>query len=155
MKRVLSVVVLAVATSGLCVTSAAAAPPEPAFPDGEVGVCGYPMRLDFTGKAKFIEHGGRAIPVAPGQKVTVTNLETDESVPYTIPGPVLDQFRPGGSKISGAVGRNLMFTSELGMLLTLRNVRSTVREDPTAPEGFAITVNSRKGRVTDVCAVLG
>jgi hypothetical protein len=155
MNRALTVAALAVSTSALGLTPAMAAPPDPADGTGVIeGVCDFPVLLEITGKVKVIQHGDRVLTVGPGQKATVTNTETGESVRYNIAGAFHDAVQPDGSVISKGTGRNLLFTEELGMFLTVGNVQFTVTEDPTAPEGFAITINSVQGRIVDVCGVL-
>jgi hypothetical protein len=155
MKRALTAAALAVSTSALGLTPAMAAPPEPADFSGVFeGVCEFPVLVEATGKAKVIEHGDRVLTVGPGQKATLTNTETGESVHYNIAGAFHDAIQPDGSIISKGTGRNLLFTQELGMFLTVGNVQYTVTEDLTAPEGFAITINSVQGKIIDVCEVL-
>jgi hypothetical protein len=155
MKRALTAAALAVSTSALGLTPAMAAPPEPADATGVIeGVCDFPVLLEITGKVKVIEHGDRLLTVGPGQKATVTNTETGESVRYNIAGSFHDAVQPDGSIVSKGTGRNLLFTEALGMFLTVGNVQFTVTEDPTAPEGFAITIDSVQGKIIDVCGIL-
>jgi hypothetical protein len=155
MNRIRTILGVAATVSALLVTPALAAPPEPADDTIEVaGICDFPVLLEFTGKVKVIEHGDHIITVAPGQKVTVTNMETDESLRYNIAGAFHDQVQPNGDLVSKGTGRNLLFTEALGMLVTVGNVAFTVTEDASAPEGIAITITGNRGKIIDVCAAL-
>ena len=155
MKRVLTTAALGIAVAALGSSGAAAAPPQPADFTGPItGVCDFPVLIEITGKVKVIEHGDRVITVGPGQKVTLTNQATGKRVRYNIAGSFHDRVLADGTLVSKGVGRNLLFTERLGLLLTIGNVAFTVTEGPPAPEGFAITSTADRGRIVDMCQVL-
>lgn len=89
-----------------------------------VAECGFEVLIEFEGKEKFIEHDGRLHIKAPGQKATLTNLETDASTRVNISGPatitetptdeggVVSELRGRGNWVHTAPGR-LWYTSGL------------------------------------------
>jgi hypothetical protein len=116
--------------------------------------CDFPLRLELSGKSKTINlPDGGSITIAPGQYVTVTNLDTGESVTYNITG-VTFSSAPDEDGIAYFVitGRNLAF-DPAGTFLNIG--RFTFAIDTTEGEEFPIVQPQQgKGQAIDVCALL-
>jgi hypothetical protein len=128
---------------------ASAAPPEPINDAFTVrGVCDFPVRLQVSGKAKVIElPGERLIGISPGVRITAINIrEPAHRVTYVTTGAAHITDLPSGAFTFVATGRNLLFDTSFGMLLTMG--RFTFVIDPE--EGIVSPLRG-KGRVIDVC----
>jgi hypothetical protein len=115
--------------------------------------CDFPLRLELSGKSKTINlPDGGSITIAPGQYVTVTNLDTGESVTYNITG-VTFSSAPDEDGIAYFVitGRNLAF-DPAGTFLNIG--RFTFALDTDNPEHPIFAVQKGKGQAIDVCEVL-
>ncbi len=150
--RRLVLCVLAVALAALAVVlvlpkDASAARPQPVDATETLrGFCDFPVLLETSGKAKFIDlPGARSISTSPGLRVTLTNLEEPTNqVSYVITGSFHETELATGSLAVVATGRNLLFDPSFGWLLTIGRFTFVDEEgNLTRPKG--------KGRVIDVC----
>jgi hypothetical protein len=154
MKTLLSVA-LGVAGSALCMAPALAAPPEPTDPTPIVGnFCDFETSIVVSGKEKVIEKGdGLSYYISPGQRATVTNTETGESVTVNITGSFRDQVQENGDIQSVLRGRNLIFGPGIeGILLTIGRATATFTL-PTEqePDGTATITSGPQGRLVNLC----
>jgi hypothetical protein len=141
---------LALAVALVAARGASAAAPEPVNVHFTIrGECGFPVRVEVTGKGKFIElPNGRFIGFSPGQRATLTNREEpSHQATYVITGAVHGKELPSGKLSLVYTGRNLLFgPSEGGVVITMG--RFTQVYDPQTDE---VTPLRGKGRVIDVC----
>ena len=153
--KTLLTVALGIAGSALGMTPALAAPPVPTDLTAIVGTfCDFETSIVVSGKEKVIEKGdGLSYYISPGQRATVTNTETGESVTVTITGSFRDQVQPNGDIRSVLRGRNLVFGPGVeGILLTIGRATATFTM-PTAqePEGTVTITSGPQGRVVNLC----
>jgi len=80
--------------------------------------------------------------------VTITNTETGESVAYNISGPVHITSQDG-LETQVFLGRSLLFTPDIGMLVTSGRAVTTFN-----PDTGEFTLVSHQGHAEDVCARL-
>jgi hypothetical protein len=115
--------------------------------------CDFPLRLEVTGKEKQIAlPDGGAILTAPGQNVTVTNLETGESVTYNITGVTFSSAPDQNGIVYFVItGRNLALDPN-GTFLNIG--RFTFALDTDNQEHPIFAVQKGKGQAIDVCEVL-
>jgi hypothetical protein len=120
MRRTLTLVVAAIGLALVTSLPAAALPPEH-FPPEQVdetfvleGVCDFPVEIHVTGTVRhshyFDQDGNeiRDITVFPNFKITITNLETGESLTTPSPGVETVELNPDGSAtitLTGLLGR--------------------------------------------------
>lgn len=154
MKSLLTVA-LGVAGSALCLTPALAAPPQPVDPTPIVGTfCDFETSIVLSGKQKIIEKGdGLSYYISPGQRATVTNTATGESVTVNITGSFRDQVQPNGDVHSVLRGRNLLFGPGIeGIVLTIGKATATFTA-PTQqePHGTASLTSGPQGRLINLC----
>jgi hypothetical protein len=153
--KALLTVALGVAGSALCVTPAVAAPPEPVDPTPVVGTfCDFETSIVVSGKQKFIEKGdGLVYIIAPGERATVTNTATGESVTVNITGSFRVEEQPNGDAYAVIRGRNLLFGPGIeGIVLTIGR-GTAIFTAPTEQEPFG-TVNltsGPQGRLINLC----
>ena len=137
-------------------TTASAAPPEPVdtTPFLVEEICPFPMLAELSGKSKVKElPGGRTLGIAPGLRVTLTNLEEPTNqVSYIITGTFLQTELDNGNLFVVARGRNIVFGPEVGMFLTTGRFTFSAFDAGGIP--LALTRPTGKGRLVDVCATL-
>jgi hypothetical protein len=153
--KTLLTVALGVAGSALCMAPALAAPPQPVDSTPiVVDFCGFDTSIVISGKQKEIAKGdGLFYLIAPGQRATVTNTETGESVTVNIAGSFRDQVQENGDIQSVLRGRNLIFGPGVeGLLLTIGRATATFTE-PTEQEPFgtATITSGPQGRLVNLC----
>jgi hypothetical protein len=116
--------------------------------------CDFDLGVLVTGKTKTIQlPDGGLITTAPGQNVTLTNLETGEQITLNITGVKFDS-PPGedGIVYSVITGRNVAL-DPAGTFLNIG--RFTFAIDTTEGEQFPIVEPQQgKGQAIDVCALL-
>jgi hypothetical protein len=86
--------------------------------------------------------------VLHGHRVTLTNTDTGQSVAYNISGPVRITSQDG-LETDVFLGRSLLFSPDIGMLVT--SGRAVTTFDPDTGE---FTLVSHRGHAEDVCATL-
>lgn len=102
-----AVVGLVAAAMMLAAVPVHAEPPHRVKGARTVAECGFEVLIEFEGKEKFIELDGRLHIIAPGQKATLTNLETGASTRVNISGPatITDTPTADGGFVSELRGR--------------------------------------------------
>jgi hypothetical protein len=105
-----------------------------------------------SGKGKVITlPDGRRILTSPGLYVTVTNVETGEQATFNITGTLHETTNLETGEVTTRItGRNLLFDPEAGVVLTIGPFTYVFDA-----EGNLIQPFVGKGKVTDVCALLG
>jgi hypothetical protein len=136
----------------------------PALPPGAPGVivdfpvlegfCSFPVHVTVTGKGKLNDlPGDRVILPAPGQKVTITNLDNGKSVTYVITGATHNQTKANKNVVSTVTGRNVVLNNadseKQGIFLLVGTFSFELDAAGAEVEPF-----TGIGQVTDVCAVL-
>ena len=114
-----------------------------------LGICGFPVLVEITGKEKLMAHpGGRLVITSPGSAATLTNLNTDRRVVEGITGTFRIAFLANGDAALAMTGRNLVETED-GLFLTIGAFTLT-----TDPFGNSVVPLAGTGRLIDMCAVL-
>jgi hypothetical protein len=138
--------------------AATGAPPGPADSTdtkaaGEA--CAFPIRVDTTGKTAFIDlphnHHFTAIQTAPGQRITVTNLDTGKSVTINTTGAFRFVRSSGGADVIQAGGKNFLYgVPSVGAtaLATTGPIEITVANNNIA------SMDLSGARVRDICQEL-
>ena len=164
MKRLTVVLLVTLAVLLAAPSAQAAQPTVERFPVNDQGIdeetCGFPIETTITGSVvaiSWFEEGadqdGRVLYIAadPQLKLTMTNLDTGETITLNISGPVhVNATADGGVVVleTGlwARGENPE-TGESGLFQTAGLLRITI--DAEGNESFQFV-----GRVTDLCAEL-
>jgi hypothetical protein len=117
--------------------------------------CDFPLRFELTGKTKMIElPDGGFILTAPGQNVTVTNLDTPENqATFNITGSTFASAPDENGFVDYVItGRNLAL-DPAGLFLN--KGRFTFTLDESDPENIRIvTPQEGEGQAIDVCELL-
>jgi hypothetical protein len=128
---------------------------DPNAPDTDLASlgCDFDVRVVISGKAKTIAlPDGQGIVTAPGQYVTVTNLETDKSVRYNITGVTFSSAPDQNGIVYFVItGRNLAFDPN-GTFLNIG--RFTFALDTNNQDHPIFAPQEGKGQAIDVCEVL-
>jgi hypothetical protein len=116
------------------------------------GACSFPMQLELSGKGKTIElPDGRRILTSPGLHVTITNLDNGEQATFNITGTFHETTNLETGEVTTRVtGRNLLFDPEAGTVIAIGNFSFVFDA-----EGNLVQPLEGKGRLIDVCALLG
>ena len=154
--RTLMVCVLAGAlalTAALLVLpkAASAAPPEPVTFSETLGeeYCGFDVLYESRGKLKFIDlPSGDTLVKNPGNRVTLTNVETGEQVTYVATGTIRVRPPEGDELLLVTTGRTVLNNPTIGILVPIGRFTFVIDEEGnfSQPTG--------KGRLIDVCARL-
>jgi hypothetical protein len=121
--------------------------------EGSLG-CDFALRGVITGKSKTIElPNGGFIVTAPGQNVTVTNVDTGEEATFNITGSTFASAPDKDGIVSYVItGRNLAF-DPAGVFLNIG--RFTFALDQSDPENPTVFEQQEgKGQAIDVCELL-
>ena len=148
-------VALALAAVVVLPKASSAAPPEPVdFSFEAPGFCDFPVLVEVTGKTKTIAlPDGSFLLTAPGQRVTLTNLEEpDNQVSFGATGSFRERELENGDLLTVARGRNVLADPGEGMWLYIGRVEFI--STPTDGPFFDLTILENKGRVIDLCARL-
>lgn len=114
------------------------------------GVCEFPLRIEFSGKAKEIVLGaGRTIFTSPRLFTTITNLENQNQETFSITGAFHQTELANGNVVTVVTGRNLLFDPFAGFVLAIG--RFSYAFDA---EGFLIQPLEGIGRLIDICELL-
>jgi hypothetical protein len=125
----------------------------PVDPEFFPGTCEFPLRLEVNGKAKAIElPNGGFIFTSPGVDVTITNFDTPENqATFNITGSFHQTTDPVTGEVTTlARGRNLLSDPEAGTVIAIGNFSFVFDA-----EGNLVQPLEGKGRLIDVCALLG
>jgi hypothetical protein len=125
--RIVSLAALIVTVAMLvspCIAQSPGSPPEkidatyPLAPDPSA--CAFPVTLHVTGKSKAISlPGNRTVITAPGQDVTVTNLNNLKQVTFNITGVFTFHYDSEGGFVAVGTGRNLVTDPGYGLTLVI------------------------------------
>jgi len=147
--RLFSTAVLGLAATVLSITPAAAAPPEPVPTEPDFSTdCGFTVQGEHSGKFKPIEHAGYTAYVSPNQRVTLTNIETGETVSYVITGVVRITPTDNGETWR-FTGHNAWGGPGIERILFMTGTQTFVVDE----EG-TFTLTESHGKVVNVCDVL-
>ena len=116
------------------------------------GACSFPMQFELSGKGKTIElPDGRRIITSPGLHVTITNLDNGEQATFNITGTFHETTNLETGEVTTRVtGRNLLLDPEAGTVIAIGNFSFVFDA-----EGNLVQPLEGKGRLIDVCALLG
>jgi hypothetical protein len=113
------------------------------------GVCPFDVDIHVDINQEFSKEHRNGVTIITGRLVvTITNTETGESVSYNISGPVHITSQDG-LETQVFLGRSLLFTPDIGMLVTSGRAVTTFN-----PETGEFTLVSHQGHAEDVCATL-
>ncbi|MBT2534575.1 hypothetical protein [Arthrobacter sp. ISL-69] len=114
--------------------------------------CSFDVEYTLTGKTKTIVNGGVKTVTSPGQKITLTNLDTDKSVSYVITG-VRREVTTGNIIETVVTGRNIVVndpdSDRQGIYVLVGNFNYAIT---TSFKEYRVF--SGAGQVIDVCAAL-
>lgn len=114
--------------------------------------CDFDVSYTLTGKTNTITNGSVTTVTSPGQKITLTNDDTDESVSYVITG-VRREVTTAGIIETVVTGRNIVVndpdSDRQGIYVLVGNFNYAITTDFKE-----VRVFSGAGQVTDVCAAL-
>jgi hypothetical protein len=115
------------------------------------GHCEFPVRYEFSGKAKTIElPGERTIFTSPGLTATLTNLDNPENqVRLNITGAFHQTTLENGDVETVVTGRNLLGDPEAGFVLAIGRFSFVFDA-----EGNLVQPLTGEGQLVDVCGLL-
>ena len=121
-------------------------------PSAPGGSCDFPIRLQVSGKGKTItQPDGSLIFTSPGLDVTATNRQNGEQARFSITGTFFESTNPENGDVTTVItGRNLLFDPDAGIVLLSGNFSFVFDA-----EGNLVQPLEGKGRLIDVCALLG
>jgi hypothetical protein len=112
-------------------------------------VCPFDVDIHVDINQEFSKEHRNGVTIITGRLVvTITNTDTGESVSYNISGPVQITLEDG-LETQVFLGRSLLFTPDIGMLVTSGRAVTTFN-----PETGEFTLVSHQGHAEDVCATL-
>ena len=120
-------------------------------PNAIAAACEFPVRVEYSGKAKTIElPGDRTIFTSPGLDATLTNLDNPENqVTLNVTGAIRQTVMENGDVVTVITGRNLAGDPEAGFVLARGNFSFVFDA-----EGNLIQPLAGEGQLTDVCTLL-
>ena len=119
-------------------------------PGAVFGNCDFPIRLEYSGKAKTIElPDGRFIFTSPGLTATLTNLDNGNQETLNITGAFHQTTLKNGDVKTVVTGRNLLGDPEAGFVLAKGQFSFVFDE-----QGNLVQPLSGKGKLVDVCELL-
>ncbi len=119
-------------------------------PGAVFGHCEFPVRYEFSGKAKTIElPDGRFIFTSPGLTATLTNLESGERETVVITGAFHQTTLENGDVVTKVTGRNLLGDPEAGFVVAVGNFSFAFNA-----QGELVQPLAGEGRLIDVCELL-
>jgi hypothetical protein len=114
------------------------------------GNCDFPVRLEYSGKAKTLQlPGERFIFTSPELTATLTNLDTGEQETVVITGAFHRTTLENGDVVTEATGRNLLGDPEAGFVIAIGNFSYVFDA-----EGNLIQPLAGEGQLIDVCTLL-
>ena len=118
--------------------------------DDASAICGFPVEVHASGKAKLILlPGGRATALSPALVATVTNLATGATTTLSITGAFHMTTQANGNMVTVVTGRNLLTDPIAGFVLAVGRFSFTFDS-----QGNLVEPLSGLGKLTDVCALL-
>jgi hypothetical protein len=121
------------------------------FTAGPGELCGFPVFVELSGKAKTIElPGGRTIMTAPGLTVTLTNLDNENQERLNITGAFHQRTLENGNVETVSTGRSALFAPIVpGLVLVIGRFSFVLDE-----EGELFQPLQGTGQQIDVCELL-
>jgi hypothetical protein len=122
------------------------------LPAGAVfGKCDFPVRLQYSGKAKTITlPDGSFISTSPGLKATLTNLDNPENQKtFSITGAFHTTTLENGDVQTVVTGRNLLGDPKAGFVVAVGRFSYVFDSD-----GNLVQPLTGKGQLIDVCQSL-
>lgn len=114
------------------------------------GNCDFPIRLEYSGKAKTLQlPGGRFIFTSPGLTATLTNLESGEQERIVITGAFHQTTLENGDVVTEATGRNLLGDPKAGFVVAVGNFSYVFDK-----KGNLVQSLAGEGQLVDVCDLL-
>jgi hypothetical protein len=114
------------------------------------GNCDFPVRLEYSGKAKTLQlPGERFIFTSPELTATLTNLKTEEQETVVITGAFHQTTLENGDVVTQATGRNLLGDPEAGFVIAVGNFSYVFDA-----EGNLVQPLTGEGQLIDVCELL-
>ncbi len=114
------------------------------------GNCDFPVRLEYSGKAKTLQlPGERFILTSPKLTATLTNLDTGEQERVVITGAFHQTTLDNGDVVTKATGRNLLGDPEAGFVVAVGNFSYVFDEN-----GNLVQPLTGEGQLIDVCELL-
>jgi hypothetical protein len=115
------------------------------------GNCDFPVRLEYSGKAKTLQlPGERFIFTSPGLTATLTNLEEPgKQETVVITGAFHRTTLENGDVVTQATGRNLLGDPEAGFVIAVGNFSYVFDA-----EGNLVQSLEGEGQLIDVCELL-
>lgn len=151
MRRFIATVAVGLAASALHSSPALGAPPESAAASFLLSdTCSFPLQVELTGKAKVIEHGDRLITIGAGQKATLTNTRTGETIRLSLAGAFHEKVLPNGDLLGKGTGNNVFGRSSLGGLIYTTGNVTYIQNSRTG----VVTFTGNRGKLVDLCKVL-
>lgn len=119
-------------------------------PGAVFGNCEFPVRYEFSGKAKTIElPGDRFIFTSPGLTATLTNLDNGNQETVTITGAFHQTTLENGDVRTVATGRNLLGDPEAGFVVAVGRFSYVFDA-----QGNFVQPLTGQGQLIDVCELL-
>ena len=119
-------------------------------PGDVYGNCAFPIRLEYSGKAKVIRLSEtRSIATSPGLTATLTNLDTDKQVTLSITGAFHETTLANGDVVTKVTGRNLLGDPEAGFVLAIGDFSYVFDKQDTLVQPL-----SGEGQLVDICGLL-
>lgn len=121
------------------------------LPAGAIyGNCDFPIRYEFSGKAKTIAlPGDRFIFTSPGLTATLTNLDNGNQETYSITGAFHQTTLENGDVRTVSTGRSLLGDPEAGLVVVSGNFSYVFDA-----QGNLVQPLAGEGQLIDVCAQL-
>jgi len=114
------------------------------------GNCDFPVRLEYSGKAKTLQlPGERFIFTSPGLTATLTNVDSGKQETVVITGAFHQTTLENGNVVTEATGRNLLGDPEAGFVIAVGNFSYAFDA-----EGNLIQPLEGEGQLIDVCTLL-
>jgi hypothetical protein len=114
------------------------------------GNCAFPVRLEYSGKAKTLQLPGRRfIFTSPELTATLTNLGSGKQETVVITGAFHQTTLENGNVVTEATGRNLLGDPEAGFVVAVGNFSYVFDA-----EGKLVQPLTGDGQLIDVCELL-
>jgi hypothetical protein len=119
-------------------------------PGAVFGNCDFPVRLEYSGKAKTLQlPGERFIFTSPELTATLTNLESGKQERVVITGAFHQTTLENGDVVTKVTGRNLLGDPEAGFVVAVGNFSYVFDA-----EGNLVQPLAGEGQLIDVCELL-
>jgi hypothetical protein len=114
------------------------------------GNCAFPVRLEYSGKAKTLQlPGERFIFTSPELTATLTNVATGDQETVVITGAFHQTTLENGDVVTQATGRNLLGDPKAGFVVAVGNFSYVFDAEGNLTQPLA-----GDGQLIDVCELL-